>query len=167
MSIEADSERVDKLLSELEGKSIEEVISAGVSKLASVPAGGGGGGGGAAAGGGGGAAGQFYRFSNSCVCMFVQYDDLNASILLAISWEYIMTAPARTHVTACSGLHYTLQAARSADVKTVMLWLSHVLLCEIVMQHTPGSLKLLQCLMSVTNNAVCAFRFASLHEVRI
>ncbi|KAL3153217.1 60S acidic ribosomal protein P2 [Trebouxia sp. C0009 RCD-2024] len=57
VSIEADSERVDKLLSELEGKSIEEVISAGVSKLASVPAGGGGGGGAASGGGGGGAAG--------------------------------------------------------------------------------------------------------------
>ncbi|KAL3142129.1 60S acidic ribosomal protein P2 [Trebouxia sp. C0010 RCD-2024] len=57
VSIEADSERVDKLLSELEGKSIEEVISAGVSKLASVPAGGGGGGGAASGGAGGGAAG--------------------------------------------------------------------------------------------------------------
>lgn len=67
MSIEADSERVDKLLSELEGKSIEEVISAGVSKLASVPAGGGGGGGGgAAAGGGGGGAGQCCRCSDNC-----------------------------------------------------------------------------------------------------
>jgi len=54
VSIEADSERVDQLLSELEGKSIEEVIASGVSKLASVPSGGGGGG--AAAGGGGGAA---------------------------------------------------------------------------------------------------------------
>lgn len=50
---------MDKLLSELEGKSIEEVISAGVSKLASVPAGGGGGGGAASGGGGGAAAGQF------------------------------------------------------------------------------------------------------------
>ncbi|KAL0048280.1 hypothetical protein WJX82_000015 [Trebouxia sp. C0006] len=54
VSIEADSDRVDQLLSELEGKSIEEVIASGVSKLASVPSGGGGGG--AAAGGGGGAA---------------------------------------------------------------------------------------------------------------
>lgn len=49
---------MDKLLSELEGKSIEEVISAGVSKLASVPAGGGGGGGAASGGAGGGAAGM-------------------------------------------------------------------------------------------------------------
>lgn len=56
VSIEADSERVDQLLKELEGKSIEEVIASGVSKLASVPAGGGGGGGAAAAGGGGAAA---------------------------------------------------------------------------------------------------------------
>ena len=56
VSIEADSERVDQLLSELEGKSIEDVIASGVSKLANVPSGGGGGGGGAAAGGGGGAA---------------------------------------------------------------------------------------------------------------
>ncbi len=61
MGIEADSGRVDKLLEELEGKDIAEVIGAGISKLASVPsgagggmaaAGGGGGGGGAAAGGG-------------------------------------------------------------------------------------------------------------------
>ena len=71
VSIEADSERVDKLLSELEGKSIEEVISAGVSKLASVPAGGGGGGGGGAAsgGGGGGAAGQSSISYSDCVCV--------------------------------------------------------------------------------------------------
>ncbi len=61
MGIEADSGRLDKLLEELEGKDIAEVIGAGISKLASVPsgagggmaaAGGGGGGGGAAAGGG-------------------------------------------------------------------------------------------------------------------
>jgi len=57
VSIEAESDRIDQLLKELEGKSIEEVIASGVSKLASVPSGGGGGGGGgAAAGGGGGAA---------------------------------------------------------------------------------------------------------------
>ena len=37
-----DSDRVDALLKELEGKDIAEVIAAGVSKLASVPAGGGG-----------------------------------------------------------------------------------------------------------------------------
>ena len=84
VSIEADSERVDKLLSELEGKSIEEVISAGVSKLASVPAGGGGGGGGGAAGGGGGgAAGQFHRFQHGCCCMSVQLC-ANVSQFLAV-----------------------------------------------------------------------------------
>lgn len=60
VSIEADSDRVDQLLSELEGKSIEEVIASGVSKLASVPSGGGGGGGAAAGGGGGGAAAGVY-----------------------------------------------------------------------------------------------------------
>ncbi len=60
VSIEADSERVDQLLSELEGKSIEEVIASGVSKLASVPSGGGGGGGAAAGGGGGAAAAGVY-----------------------------------------------------------------------------------------------------------
>ena len=54
VSIEAEDDRIDQLLSELEGKNIEEVIASGVSKLASVPSGGGGGG--AAAGGGGGAA---------------------------------------------------------------------------------------------------------------
>lgn len=69
---------MDKLLSELEGKSIEEVISAGVSKLASVPAGGGGGGGAASGGGGGGAAGQSCILYLRRVCVlremvFVQY----------------------------------------------------------------------------------------------
>ena len=42
VGIEADSDRVEALISELEGKDIAEVIAAGVSKLASVPAGGGG-----------------------------------------------------------------------------------------------------------------------------
>ena len=60
VGIDCDSDRLDKLLSELEGKSIDELIAAGSSKLASVPSGGGGGGGGgapaAASGGGGGAA---------------------------------------------------------------------------------------------------------------
>ena len=60
VSIEADSDRVDQLLSELEGKSIEEVIASGASKLASVPSGGGGGGGAAAGGGGGAAAAGVY-----------------------------------------------------------------------------------------------------------
>lgn len=58
VGIDCDSERLDKLLSELDGKSIDELIAAGSSKLASVPSGGGGGGGGApaaaASGGGGG-----------------------------------------------------------------------------------------------------------------
>ena len=59
VGIEAESERVDALFSELEGKDITEVVAQGLSKLASVPSGGGGvaapsggGGGGAAAGGG-------------------------------------------------------------------------------------------------------------------
>ena len=41
VGIEADSDRVEGLLKELEGKDITEVIASGVSKLASVPAGGG------------------------------------------------------------------------------------------------------------------------------
>jgi len=60
VGIDCDKERLDKLLSELEGKSIDDLIAAGSSKLASVPSGGGGGGGGgsgaAAAASGGGAA---------------------------------------------------------------------------------------------------------------
>eukprot|EP00898_Chlorokybus_atmophyticus_P002321 jgi/Chlat1/308/Chrsp1S08786 len=58
VGIEAEDERIEKLLSELDGKDINEVIASGQSKLASVPSGGmasgggGGGGGGAAAGGG-------------------------------------------------------------------------------------------------------------------
>ncbi|POS73801.1 60S acidic ribosomal protein P2 [Diaporthe helianthi] len=55
VGIEADSDRLSKLLSELEGKDINELISEGSSKLASVPSGGAGGAapaaGGAAAGG--------------------------------------------------------------------------------------------------------------------
>ncbi|KLU83471.1 hypothetical protein MAPG_02531 [Magnaporthiopsis poae ATCC 64411] len=54
VGIEADDERLDKLISELQGKDINELIAEGSSKLASVPSGGGGGG--AAAGGGGGGA---------------------------------------------------------------------------------------------------------------
>ena len=42
VGIEADSDRVEALIKELEGKDIAEVIAAGVSKLASVPSGGGG-----------------------------------------------------------------------------------------------------------------------------
>jgi len=52
--VDCDNERLSKLLSELEGKSIDELIVAGSAKLASVPSGGAvasSGGGGAAAGG--------------------------------------------------------------------------------------------------------------------
>ncbi|KAL2153971.1 hypothetical protein VTH82DRAFT_2647 [Thermothelomyces myriococcoides] len=56
VGVEADDERLEKLLSELEGKDINELIAEGTQKLASVPTGGAGGGaaaaGGAAAGGG-------------------------------------------------------------------------------------------------------------------
>ncbi|KAJ1969772.1 60S acidic ribosomal protein P2 [Dispira parvispora] len=48
--VEADEERINTLVSELEGKSAEELIAEGKGKLASVPAGG------AAAAGGAGAA---------------------------------------------------------------------------------------------------------------
>ncbi|RYP47497.1 hypothetical protein DL768_006469 [Monosporascus sp. mg162] len=53
VGIEADDERLEKLISELEGKDINELIAEGSSKLASVPSGGAGGApaGGAAAGG--------------------------------------------------------------------------------------------------------------------
>ncbi|KAL9611800.1 MAG: hypothetical protein Q9167_003568 [Letrouitia subvulpina] len=47
VGIEADEDRLDKLISELEGKNLQELIAEGSSKLASVPSGGGGGGGGA------------------------------------------------------------------------------------------------------------------------
>ncbi|KAK4250400.1 60s acidic ribosomal protein-domain-containing protein [Corynascus novoguineensis] len=50
VGIEADDERLEKLLSELDGKDINELISEGSQKLASVPSGG------AAAAAGGGAA---------------------------------------------------------------------------------------------------------------
>ncbi|KAL9616353.1 MAG: hypothetical protein Q9160_008773 [Pyrenula sp. 1 TL-2023] len=49
VGIDSDSDRLEKLLSELEGKSIQDLISEGSTKLASVPSGGGGGGAGAAA----------------------------------------------------------------------------------------------------------------------
>ncbi|CAE6446232.1 unnamed protein product [Rhizoctonia solani] len=41
-NVDADEERLDKLLSELEGKDINALIAEGSSKLASVPSGGGG-----------------------------------------------------------------------------------------------------------------------------
>ncbi|KAK6504169.1 60S acidic ribosomal protein P2 [Arthrobotrys conoides] len=50
VGIEADTERLEKLLSELEGKDINTLISEGQSKLASVPSGGSGGGAGASGG---------------------------------------------------------------------------------------------------------------------
>ncbi|KAF8074982.1 ribosomal protein 60S [Lyophyllum atratum] len=53
VGIEADDSRLDKLISELHGKSINDLINEGSSKLASVPSGGGGG---AAAAPSGGAA---------------------------------------------------------------------------------------------------------------
>uniref|UniRef100_A0A0S1MJG0 60S acidic ribosomal protein P2 n=1 Tax=Phakopsora pachyrhizi TaxID=170000 RepID=A0A0S1MJG0_PHAPC len=56
VGIEADNDRLEKLLSELEGKDINELIASGSEKLASVPSGGAGGaapaGGAAAAAGG-------------------------------------------------------------------------------------------------------------------
>ncbi|EMD93964.1 hypothetical protein COCC4DRAFT_131531 [Bipolaris maydis ATCC 48331] len=51
VGIEADDERLNKLISELEGKDINELIASGSEKLASVPSGGSGGGAAAAAGG--------------------------------------------------------------------------------------------------------------------
>ncbi|KIW07905.1 60S acidic ribosomal protein P2 [Verruconis gallopava] len=54
VGIEADDERLEKLLSELEGKDINELIAEGSKKLASVPSGGAAA---APAAGGGGAAG--------------------------------------------------------------------------------------------------------------
>ncbi|DAA77628.1 TPA_exp: Uncharacterized protein A8136_6174 [Trichophyton benhamiae CBS 112371] len=55
VGIDADNERVEKLLAELEGKDIQELIAEGSTKLASVPSGGAGGA--AAAPAAGGAAG--------------------------------------------------------------------------------------------------------------
>ena len=56
VGIEAEDDRLDKLLSEISGKDVNTLISEGSSKLSSVPSGGGGGAapaaGGAAAGGG-------------------------------------------------------------------------------------------------------------------
>ncbi|KAB2577833.1 60s acidic ribosomal protein p2 [Lasiodiplodia theobromae] len=53
VGVEADSDRLDKLIAELEGKDIQELIASGAEKLASVPSAGAGGAaaGGAAAGG--------------------------------------------------------------------------------------------------------------------
>lgn len=59
VGVSTDDASLDKVIAELKGKTIEEVIADGSEKLASVPSGGGGGGGGggeAAASGGGEAA---------------------------------------------------------------------------------------------------------------
>ncbi|RMZ83488.1 hypothetical protein DV737_g1555, partial [Chaetothyriales sp. CBS 132003] len=63
VGIDADEDRISKLLEELDGKDINELIQAGSEKLASVPTGGAGGaapaaGGAAAAGGDAGAAAE-------------------------------------------------------------------------------------------------------------
>ncbi|KAI1928715.1 60S acidic ribosomal protein P2 [Ophidiomyces ophidiicola] len=54
VGIDADEERLDKLISELEGKDLQELITEGTTKLASVPSGGAGGAAPAAAAGGAG-----------------------------------------------------------------------------------------------------------------
>ncbi|MCJ1363440.1 60S acidic ribosomal protein P2 [Acarospora aff. strigata] len=56
VGIEADDDRLEKLISELKDKDLAELISEGSSKLASVPSGGSGGGAAAPAGAAGGAA---------------------------------------------------------------------------------------------------------------
>ncbi|XP_041810451.1 60S acidic ribosomal protein P2 [Chelmon rostratus] len=56
VGIEADDERLNKVISELSGKDINEVMNSGLSKLASVPAGGAAAAPAAAAGGAAGAA---------------------------------------------------------------------------------------------------------------
>ncbi|KAL2036866.1 hypothetical protein N7G274_010409 [Stereocaulon virgatum] len=50
VGIDADDERLNKLISELKGKDLQDLIAEGTSKLASVPSGGGGGGAPAAGG---------------------------------------------------------------------------------------------------------------------
>ena len=54
VGITGDKAKIDKLIKELDGKDLEELIAEGQKKLAMVPSGGGGGGGGAKAGGSGG-----------------------------------------------------------------------------------------------------------------
>ncbi|KAL2856570.1 60s acidic ribosomal protein-domain-containing protein [Aspergillus pseudoustus] len=56
VGIDAEEERLEKLLSELEGKNIQELIAEGSTKLASVPSGGAGGAAAPAAAGGAAAA---------------------------------------------------------------------------------------------------------------
>jgi len=57
VGIDADDDRLEKLLEELKGKDINELIQEGSTKLASVPSGGGGGGAAAPAAGGAAAGG--------------------------------------------------------------------------------------------------------------
>ena len=56
VGIEADSDALNRLLADIEGKSLDELIEAGKPHLAKFGSGGGGGGGGGAAGGAGAAA---------------------------------------------------------------------------------------------------------------
>ncbi|KAL8746427.1 MAG: hypothetical protein Q9190_001564 [Brigantiaea leucoxantha] len=56
VGIDADEDRLDKLISELDGKNLQDLIAEGSTKLASVPSGGGGGGAAVSAPGGGAAA---------------------------------------------------------------------------------------------------------------
>ncbi|EEP76647.1 60S acidic ribosomal protein P2 [Uncinocarpus reesii 1704] len=56
VGIDADDARLEKLLAELDGKDLQELIAEGTTKLASVPSGGAGGAAPAAAGGAGGEA---------------------------------------------------------------------------------------------------------------
>jgi len=58
VGVEVDSSRLDKLLSELEGKTIADLIAEGSSKLSSVPSGGAGGSAAPAAAAGGAAAAE-------------------------------------------------------------------------------------------------------------
>merc|ERR1712088_10703 len=58
VGIDADKEKLDMVISELSGKSVEELIAEGSKKLASVPSGGGAAAPAAAAAGGGGAAAE-------------------------------------------------------------------------------------------------------------
>ncbi|KAK8745713.1 hypothetical protein OTU49_000336 [Cherax quadricarinatus] len=53
VSIDCDAALAKKVISELQGKNLEQLINEGLSKIGSLPAGGGGGGVGIAAGGGG------------------------------------------------------------------------------------------------------------------
>nr|ABW90411.1 putative ribosomal protein P2 [Barentsia elongata] len=55
VGVEAEDERLNKVISELKGKNLEEVLAEGAEKLASVPSGGAVASGGAAAAGGGAA----------------------------------------------------------------------------------------------------------------